>query len=466
MRRAGAGLIAAALALAGCKNTDNKSGDDRAPGGVAGRLRAKDRGDREKDTAPAKGPAWLEDMARMPGAGTAVPKAGSWADPADPNFNAKSEAQDAIGGRVLDAAGRPARNVFVRIDEVGAPTGGRAAIGSATNNEGYFFTRGLKPGAVYDLTAEATSPDGKPLTGVVQTKVPNPILLIVLRDDLPPPAGGLPPPVPPGGTFPPEPRPSDKVSDAPRPSTTPKDGAWMPGGKVTGVPPATIGGGTTPKPPAPVGGALPPPDDLGTPPKPLKPENVADAPKYPFKPPAASIPGSDGPPLPPLPTLPRSFGPSGGGRSSGISTSTGGSEGTLSLVDTIGRKWGLDAVKPGTLVLVEFMTSTCVPCQRAVPVLKEMQARYGASGLQLAGVMCDDLPSKERQARAAKYGHDHHLNYALYIEPGDAGTVRTRYDVESYPTALLMSTDGRVLWRGHPGDRRELESAIKRNLGR
>jgi hypothetical protein len=78
--------------------------------------------------------------------------------------------------------------------------------------------------------------------------------------------------------------------------------------------------------------------------------------------------------------------------------------------------------------------------------------------------VCDELPQKERAAAAAKYGRDHNLNYALYVEPGEAGSVRDRFDVEAYPTAVLMDSSGRVLWKGHPGKRAELESAIKQHL--
>ncbi|MBN9119551.1 MAG: redoxin family protein [Planctomycetes bacterium] len=470
MRAAGAGLIAAtlALALAGCKSTDPK-GDDKLPAGVAGRkgTGAKDK-DRDEKRPGSTGLSWLDD-GKLPGAGTAVPKAGTPTASGD----AKAEAQDALGGRVLDPLGRPARNVFVRIDRVGAPANDPAAVGIYTNNEGYFFTRGLKPGQAYDLTAEAKQQDGKPLVGVVQTRVPNPILLIVLRDDLPGPAGGLPAPKgPEGGTFPPAPRPNDKVSEVvpARPAPPkPTDGAWSPGGTISGVPPATIGGGAAPpKPPGTSGGAIPPPDDLSAPPpKLVRPENVADGPKDPFKPPAANIPGPAGPPVPPLPALPPSFGPSGGGRSSmGNTTTTGGSAGKLALVDTLGRPWELDSVKPGSLVLVEFISSTCVPCKRAIPVMKDLQSRYGASGLQVAAVLCDNLPQQERADLAAKYGREQNLNYALFVEPGTAGSVRDRLGVESYPTAFLLNASGKVLWTGHPGNKTELESAIKQNLGK
>src|SRR5262245_46386755 len=73
MRLAGAGLIAAVLALAGCKGTDSQPGD-RMPGGIASRLKGKGK-DKDKDAnstkdAPAKTPNWLDDVAKMPGATT------------------------------------------------------------------------------------------------------------------------------------------------------------------------------------------------------------------------------------------------------------------------------------------------------------------------------------------------------------------------------------------------------------
>jgi hypothetical protein len=38
--------------------------------------------------------------------------------------------------------------------------------------------------------------------------------------------------------------------------------------------------------------------------------------------------------------------------------------------------------------------------------------------------------------------------------------------VESYPHAVLLNPAGKVLWRGHPGKKDELESAIKLYLGK
>jgi hypothetical protein len=450
MRRAGVVIIAAALlALAGCKSADSKSGDDKAPGGTAGRNK-KDTRDKDKDGI-AKGPNWLDDTAKWPGAGTDVPKGTGSTDP-------KIAAQELLSGRVLDPDGKPARNIFVRVEQVGVAPG-PAEQGVYTNNEGYFQSPG-KPGKAYEVTAEATSQNGRKLVGVVQTKVPNATLLIVLRDDLAA-----------GGTFPPPPKPSDKVNDNIPPTglspKVPADGAWTPGGAANNKPPTTIGGTPgTAKPPAGDGHIPPPAEDVFPPTtKPMKPENFADGPKDPFKPPAANIPGfggSSAPPVPPLPALPPSFGPTGGGKSSMNAVTPG----KLALVDTLDRPWNLDSVKPGSLVLVEFMDTTSPPCSEFVPVLKDLQSRYGASGLELAGVVCDNLPQKDRSAVAAKFGRDNNLNYALYVEPGAAGSVRDQFRIKEYPDAVLLDSTGKVLWHGHPGKRAEIEAVLKQYLAK
>lgn len=460
MRRAAPGTIAAALllALAGCRSTDPKASDDR-PGGLAGLFkgRSKDRDkDKDKDADKPgrdKPGSWLDGVGKLPGTGTGVPKAGSWGD------DAKAQAQDAIGGRVLDPFGRPARNVLVRIAPAGGAPAGPTALGSYTGNDGYFLARGLKAGTAYDVTAEATF-EGKPVTAAVQTQVPNPTLTLALRDDAALPGAAAPPAGGGGGggsgTFPPDPKPSD--------------GAWAPGGGATGVPPATIGG-TGPKPPGGGAGGVPPPADLGSFPglgPAVKPENTAEGPKDPFKPPAANIPGpapGGPPPVPPLPKLPPSF-PAPGGTSGRPAPGAPAGRAKLELLDVLERPWGLDALRPGDLALVEFTTSTCVPCKQVIPVLREVQARYGAAGLQVVAVLCDDLPLKQRAALAARYASENNLNYALYVEPGDAGTVRDRFDVERYPHAVLLDASGRVLWTGHPGRKPELEAAIKKHLGK
>jgi len=451
MRRVGAGIFVAVLALAGCKSTDSKPTGREPTGAAASRTKSKD---------PAQ-QKWLDPSSRLPGADTNVPRAKNWGtDPKSPNFNAKAEAQDAVGGKVVDGGGRAAKNVFIRVDAVNAPAGGTGAggLGIMTDQNGYFFTRGLKPGQTYNLTAEATQ-DGKPLVGTMQTRVPNPIITIILRED-----NGQPKPAADGASdgFPPPPADSDHIpplgaSNPHTPRPTPTDAAFSPGNGANRPVPATIG---SPPGVVPSVGPLPAPDDLASPTKPLHPENVADGPRSPFTPPTVNIPGPPGLPPPlPNPVLPK--------ETPERKQSLVRPGANFVLIDTLERNWDFATDKSGSFVLLEFVTTACPNCKPAVPVLKDLQSRYGADGLQVVAVLCDEVPQRQRTAAAARYARDNNTNYAVYVEPGpQTGTVRDHFRVEGYPTAILLDATGSVLWKGHPAKRAEIEAAVRRAVGR
>lgn len=462
MRRGGAGLIAVVLALAGCKSTSAPKSADRTPDGTAaGRGKSKE-SDKDKD----KGPGWLDPVAKLPGAGTDVPKAATGGgDPKSPNFDARAEAQDGVGGKVVDAFNRPAKNIFIRVEGVSDPPG-TAAKGIYTDGNGYFFTRGLKPGTTYNLTAEAAQ-EGKQLSGTVQTRVPNPVLTIVLRESggLPPVGGAASPDDKATGGFPPPPVPADgdhipPMGLAPLTPSGPKppaDGAWTPGAGSGGSVPATIGGSPAPRPAT--GGALPEPDDLAAPAKPVaRPENVADGPRPPWVAPPANIPAPPVPtpklpvPPPPAPSAPQSR----GGR--GVN---------FRLLDSFERNWDFATDRSGSLVLLEFVTTDCPNCRPAVPILKDVQSRYAADGLQVVAVLCDESSQKERAKAAGEYARKANTNYPVFVEAGAGpGAVRDALGVESYPRAILLDANGAVLWNGHPGKKAEMEAAIRKGLGR
>jgi thiol-disulfide isomerase/thioredoxin len=450
MRRVGAGLLAAVLALAGCKSSDPKPTDRDPAGLAAGR-------------AKGKNLDWLG------GNGSGVPKAGTLARPGDPGFNPGKEAQGLFGGRVIDPYGRGVKGVYIDVERADAPPGTGAPVSIQTRDDGYFMTQGLTPGVAYTLTAR-TQFEGKSLAGVVQARAPAPNITIQLRDDmiLPPgagrpgsPGGALPPSIPPpsGDLIPP-------VGVVPNPSATPRpaDGGWVPGvGPTSGSVPATL-----PNPNDNAGGLLPKSPSVPNPDVPvtrIRPESTATGPGDPFRPPAASIPGPPVPPVnPAVPVIPPP--PNSDPQKKSDRPVRPGAN--FSLVDTLQRPWEFATNRHGSLVLLDFMTTSCVPCKKSIPVLADLQARYGADGLQLVGVVCDDAPMTERSDRAAKYHQANNLNYALFVEPGALpGSVSDRFQVKGYPTAILLDSTGAVVWRGHPSmDRAALESAIRARIGK
>ena len=185
-----------------------------------------------------------------------------------------------------------------------------------------------------------------------------------------------------------------------------------------------------------------------------------------------SVPGPPSLPTYPLPPTSPPGGAGGSGGASGAPapklSSAPKSAGNFRLLDSLERYWDFSTDRgASSVVLVEFVTTSCPHCKPAVPVLKDLQSRYGASGFQVVAVLCDEIPLKQRAEAAGKYARDNNVNYAVFVEPGTApGDVRDRFVVEGYPTAVLLDPGGGVLWKGHPVvDNAKLDAAIKKRWG-
>ena len=115
----------------------------------------------------------------------------------------------------------------------------------------------------------------------------------------------------------------------------------------------------------------------------------------------------------------------------------------------------------GKLVYVDFWASWCGPCRQSFPWMNQMQARYGARGLQVVGVNVDASSADARQFLAATPAR-----FAVGFDP--QGATPRSYGIKGMPSSVLIGPDGKVLLE-HAGfrdaDRAELESAIAAALG-
>ena len=128
---------------------------------------------------------------------------------------------------------------------------------------------------------------------------------------------------------------------------------------------------------------------------------------------------------------------------------------------------GLDgAVKlaklQGKVVYVDFWASWCGPCRQSFPWMNEMQAKYGAQGLQIIGVNVD---AKADDAQG--FLSTTPASFVVAFDP--AGATPRSYGIKGMPSSVLIGQDGKVLFE-HSGfraaDRAELESKIKSALGK
>jgi thiol-disulfide isomerase/thioredoxin len=185
----------------------------------------------------------------------------------------------------------------------------------------------------------------------------------------------------------------------------------------------------------------PSPPPLDPPAPPLHRENIAGTPSLPptaaIRPPPTTAPAPPPPPPRPQETEPPS------------ARQPGQRVPNFVLSDVTGQDWELKYAA-GRLVLVEFWSTTCVPCARAVPAMKRLQADYGQSGLEIVAVACEpDAPFNQRARAVDELARRKELTYHVYLErDGRVSEVQRLFNIQWVPTLVLLDRQGAVLWRG------------------
>ncbi len=127
----------------------------------------------------------------------------------------------------------------------------------------------------------------------------------------------------------------------------------------------------------------------------------------------------------------------------------------FALASAQGAAVSLDSLR-GKVVLVDFWASWCIPCLKSFPWLDEMQAKYGAKGLQVVGVNLDKTAAEaERFLKRVP-----HAFTILYDPSGDSAKT---YGVKAMPSSYLIDRRGALIL-DHGGfrdaDKETLEAAI------
>lgn len=94
----------------------------------------------------------------------------------------------------------------------------------------------------------------------------------------------------------------------------------------------------------------------------------------------------------------------------------------------------------GEVLLINFWATWCPPCVREIPILIELQARYGAQGLAVVGVAVD------RREAAQGFAEEAGINYPLLYGVQSALEVAQLYgnDAGTLPYTVLVDRDGAV----------------------
>lgn len=116
----------------------------------------------------------------------------------------------------------------------------------------------------------------------------------------------------------------------------------------------------------------------------------------------------------------------------------------VSMATLDGGTASLSALR-GKLVLVNFWATWCAPCLQEIPLLVQMQDRYGARGLQILGPAMDDPEQVKAMLPRLK------IQYPILIgETQIPNAMDALGDtMGALPFSVLISPDGYVVDRKH-----------------
>jgi thiol-disulfide isomerase/thioredoxin len=386
-----------------------------------------------------------------------------------------SQANGVLAGQILDRYNRRPPNVYIRVVDLEDTREPKAApIEKQADEQGYFTIAGLRAGGHYQLVARGQDGD-RVYSGTVLAMPPNPRLTIWVGEDTNAPPG---PPASPQAVYPGrsdgDSRPAASleapVRDAPAPATQ--------------TPGNTAPNGTAPAPPQANSPATAAPDPSRTADRPPVKDGFEQS-----KPVPANINGPKGPPV--APGTPKPIDPppvsTGRGQSAPPApTSQAPGESppvpscqlvgkrliNLALYDEKGNVWEFRKSRAGQgrygrLVLIDFWRSGCGPCLDAMKHMVELNQQYGPYGLDVVSIGYVPGTAEQQAAQIVGVRGRYGLRCPTLVGAGANCPVRTQFDVQAYPTLVLLDENGDIILRKEglgPRDLNELRFEINRRL--
>lgn len=105
----------------------------------------------------------------------------------------------------------------------------------------------------------------------------------------------------------------------------------------------------------------------------------------------------------------------------------------------------LDDLK-GKVVLVDFLTSTCVDCAGVVPYLNNWFEKYGTGDLVIIGVSIPEFNFEKDVKNIQSFVKKNDIKYPIFID--SEFKTWNEYDNQQWPAFYLINKDGRVVYEG------------------
>ena len=101
----------------------------------------------------------------------------------------------------------------------------------------------------------------------------------------------------------------------------------------------------------------------------------------------------------------------------------------------------------GYVILLDFWSSTCTPCQLTMPHLESLRQQFADAGLVVIGVSID---TSEAAARAFIESNGYTEFVILHSSEAEARAVKSEYGVVGVPHTFVIDRQGIIRYADHP----------------
>lgn len=110
----------------------------------------------------------------------------------------------------------------------------------------------------------------------------------------------------------------------------------------------------------------------------------------------------------------------------------------------------VDELNSDTIYVIEFWATWCPPCRTSIPHLSELQRLYRDKGVVVIGLSDEDTDTIREFVTEAGDAMDYRVGRDADNQMWD--TYAAPFGADSIPYAVVVDTEGRLVWQGHPMD--------------
>jgi cytochrome c biogenesis protein CcmG/thiol:disulfide interchange protein DsbE len=133
-----------------------------------------------------------------------------------------------------------------------------------------------------------------------------------------------------------------------------------------------------------------------------------------------------------------------------------------SLQTISNEKVDLYDLKGETITVLDFWTTWCKPCKKAIPQLNILYEEYKDQGVQFIGINCD---GPRTVAKVPGVSQSLQIQYPVLIDINS--DILNALNLSNFPTLVILDKDNKVKYMHEgfiPGDEEEIAEAIQNQL--